>query len=214
MEPSAINSAYYYYTPPKKQTKEVEQSVEGERGSEGGAGARDGEQGAEEVKVKVNPLIFDSSGFQLLVVTASNYHPLAIYPSHQEIRPYLDSPSISHVLKLRAFRSAMARELKEGDLVKIVAGPDWGSIGNVDGLALSHAYVRLLDKPGKVQVHLSLLRRHFKIGDLVRIKAGANVGACGNIVEINDTTNSVVVCDAWAIVRPVSWQFINLMFLL
>ncbi|KAF5347889.1 hypothetical protein D9756_010192 [Leucocoprinus leucothites] len=139
--------------------------------------------------------LFDSSGFLLRTIGPSLYHHVAIFPTVAELRPFLSCLSIPHDIRLRALRSASARELKEGDMVKVLATTYAGSIGIVEGFGETHTYVQLLDIPAKIQVHSHLLRRHFKVGDLVRVKAGNNCGYQGCIMDIDDNEGSVTVCD-------------------
>ncbi|KAF5344860.1 hypothetical protein D9756_011192 [Leucocoprinus leucothites] len=139
--------------------------------------------------------LFDSSGFLLRTIGPSLYHHVAIYPTVAELRPFLSCLSIPHDIRLRVLRSASARELKEGDAVKVLATTYAGSIGIVEGFGETHTYVRLLDIPARIQVHSHLLRHHFKTGDRVRVKAGNNCGYQGYIMDVDDKEGSAAVCD-------------------
>ncbi|KXN81607.1 hypothetical protein AN958_04322 [Leucoagaricus sp. SymC.cos] len=104
--------------------------------------------------------------------------------------------------KLHAFCLASARELKEGDKVKVVGLTYTDSIGVIKGLTATHAHL-LLDSLASVQIPRLLLRQYYKIGDRVTIKAGLDMGFTGYIIAINDKDDTVVVCNPLATMNQV-----------
>ncbi|KAJ3552315.1 hypothetical protein NP233_g12911 [Leucocoprinus birnbaumii] len=122
---------------------------------------------------------YDGAGYLILQITVHEYYPIAIYPTLDQIRCFLSSPSIPTTLKLKELRLATARELKEGDIAKVIASGYAGSIAKIEELVQDHAYVRLLDRGIRVQVPRQFLRCHFKLGDFVRVTRGDYIGAHG-----------------------------------
>ncbi|KAJ3555785.1 hypothetical protein NP233_g12127 [Leucocoprinus birnbaumii] len=139
--------------------------------------------------------LFDASGYLLRIVPPHAYHHVAIHPTVEDLKPFLSCPTIPSDIRVHALQLASARELKEGDMVKLLSTVHVGSIGTIEGFAQTHAYVQLLDLPLKVQVPSHQLRRHFKTGDEVRIKAGEFCGYEGFLLDIDDQAMSAVVCN-------------------
>ncbi|KAF5360607.1 hypothetical protein D9756_005153 [Leucocoprinus leucothites] len=126
---------------------------------------------------------FDSSGFLLTTLSPSEYHHIPVYPSVDQMRPFLDSVAIP------------ARELKVGDHVKVVGSTYTGSTGIVKALASTHAHVYLLDVFEIVLLPLYLLRKYFKVGDQVCVASGPNLGYVGFVTSINEEEFTATVHD-------------------
>ncbi|KXN89019.1 hypothetical protein AN958_06409 [Leucoagaricus sp. SymC.cos] len=88
-----------------------------------------------------------------------------------------------------------ARELKEGDKVKVVGSTYADSIGIIKELTPTYAYLLLLDSLASAQIPRLFLRRYYKIGDRVTIKAGVDAGLTGYIIAVNDKDDTVVICN-------------------
>ncbi|KAJ3562223.1 hypothetical protein NP233_g9711 [Leucocoprinus birnbaumii] len=139
--------------------------------------------------------LFDASGYLLRIIPPHAYHHVAIHPTVEDLKPFLSCPTIPSDIRVHALQLASARELKEGDMVKLLSTIHVGSIGTIEGFAQTHMYVQLLDLPLKVQVPSHQIRRHFKTGDEVRIKAGEFCGYEGFVLDIDDQAMSAVVCN-------------------
>ncbi|KXN91779.1 hypothetical protein AN958_12250 [Leucoagaricus sp. SymC.cos] len=140
-------------------------------------------------------LTFDASGFLLLSISPSQCHHVRIHPTIEQLQPFLPSLSIPPTSKLHTFRLASARELKEGDKVKVVGSTYADSIGIIKELTPTYAYLLLLDSLASAQIPRLFLRRYYKIGDRVTIKAGVDAGLTGYIIAVNDKDDTVVICN-------------------
>ncbi|KXN84844.1 Transcription elongation factor SPT5 [Leucoagaricus sp. SymC.cos] len=140
-------------------------------------------------------LTFDASGFLLLSISPSQCHHVCIHPTIEQLQPFLPSLSIPPTSKLHTFHLASARELKEGDKVKVVGSTYADSIGIIKELTPTYAYLLLLDSLASAQIPRLFLRRYYKIGDRVTIKAGVDAGLTGYIIAVNDKDDTVVICN-------------------
>ncbi|KXN85092.1 hypothetical protein AN958_11708 [Leucoagaricus sp. SymC.cos] len=88
-----------------------------------------------------------------------------------------------------------ARELKEGDRVKVVGSTYADSIGVIKEFTPTYAYLLLLDSLTLVQIPCLFLYQYYKIGDPVTIKAGVDTELTGYIIAVNNKDDTVVICN-------------------
>ncbi|KXN92688.1 hypothetical protein AN958_08371 [Leucoagaricus sp. SymC.cos] len=119
-------------------------------------------------------LTFDASGFLLLSISPSQCHHVCIHPTIEQLQPFLPSLSIPPTSKLHTFRLASARELKEGDKVKVVGSTYADLIGIIKELTPTYAYLLLLASLAS---------------------AGVDAGLMGYIIAVNDKDDIVVICN-------------------
>ncbi|KAJ3555848.1 hypothetical protein NP233_g12109 [Leucocoprinus birnbaumii] len=150
--------------------------------------------------------VYDSSGFQDLVVDSSEYFALDVYPKLSEITPFMTCVLILYAVKLLHIRLAENRRLKDGDRVLVVSTPQninsvderhVGRIGFIDGIADTFAYVQLPDHDSGllevVQVPLSSVRRHYKVGDYIKARTGSLHEQAGWVTSINYTEDQITI---------------------
>ncbi|KXN91847.1 hypothetical protein AN958_11870 [Leucoagaricus sp. SymC.cos] len=146
------------------------------------------------IKYCYHDLTFDVSGFFLLSISPSQCHHVCIHLTIEQLQPFLPSLSIPPTSKLHTFHLASARELKEGDKVKVVGLTYADSIGIIKELTPTYAYL-LLDSLASAQIPYLFLCWYYKIGDQVTIKAGVDAGLIGYIIAVNDKNDTVVICN-------------------